>query len=114
LVVDDDPDITLTFKAGLEANGFLVDIFNSPLDALSAFEPKVYDLVVLDIRMPKMSGFDLYTEIEKIDSSTKVCFITAFAVYYESLRDILIKPKTFIKKPIELDKLVDKLRAEMN
>jgi len=53
LVVDDDPDITLTFRIGLEKNGFVVTVFNDPLKALSTFRAGLYDLLLLDVRMPK-------------------------------------------------------------
>jgi PleD family two-component response regulator len=63
LIVDDEADITLTFKLVLEEDGFaVVDVFNDPLEALSKFKPEYYDLILLDIKMPKMSGFDLYQE----------------------------------------------------
>jgi DNA-binding NtrC family response regulator len=115
LIVDDDPDITLTFKLGLEKNGFVVTIFNDPLEALSKFTAGLYDFVLLDVRMPKMNGFELYREIEKIDDKLKVCYITAFVVYYESLKEIfpMARVCSFIKKPIEIDKLVDKIIKEL-
>jgi two-component system, OmpR family, response regulator ChvI len=75
-VVDDDPDITLTLKTGLEPNGLLqvdtfndpelaLDTFNDPELALSSFKPDVYDLALLDLRMPKMYGHELYDEMKK-------------------------------------------------
>jgi DNA-binding response OmpR family regulator len=84
LIVDDDPDITITFKQGLQSNGFEVDVFNDPTQALSSFRASRYDLVLLDVRMPKMNGFELYKEMEKIDA-VKVCFITAFEKINEQL-----------------------------
>ena len=88
LVVDDETDVTETFKLGLEQNGFSVDTFNDPEIALSNFNPNFYDIMLLDIKMPKMNGFELYENIRKKDSSakTKACFITAYEVYYQSLR----------------------------
>lgn len=114
-LVDDDPDISLTFKIGLEEHGFVVDVFNSPTVALSNFKTGTYDLLLLDIQIPKMNGFELYREIEKIDSKVKACFITAFVVYYESLREIfpMTNVSCFIKKPIQIDILADRLRAEL-
>jgi len=56
------------------------------LIALSKFKPIYYDLFILDIKMPKMNGFELYTEIEKIDNQVKVCFITAGEMYYNEVR----------------------------
>ena len=89
---------------GLEKNGFVVDIFNDPLKAQNS---QLARMTLLDVRMPKMNGFELCREIEKIDNNLKACFITAFVVYYESLREIFPMAKVFcfIKKPIELDKL---------
>jgi two-component system, OmpR family, response regulator ChvI len=100
LIVDDDPDITLTFRVGLEKNGFVVTVFNDPLKALSKFTAGLHDFVLLDVRMPKMNGFELYREIDKIDHNLKLCFMTAFVVYYESLREIfpMANVSCFIKK----------------
>jgi DNA-binding response OmpR family regulator len=114
-LVDDDPDISLAFKIGLEEHGFVVDVFSDPTVALSKFKTAAYDLLLLDIKMPKMNGFELYREIEKIDSKVKVCFMTAFVVYYESLREIfpMAKVSCFIKKPIEISILADRLKAEL-
>jgi two-component system catabolic regulation response regulator CreB/two-component system response regulator ChvI len=116
LIVDDDPDITFTFRAGLEKNGFIVTVFNDPLKVLSKFTAGLYDFVLIDVKMPKMNGFELYGEIERIDNNLKVCFMTAFVVYYESLREIFptTRVSCFIKKPIEIDKLVDRIIKQLN
>jgi two-component system, OmpR family, response regulator ChvI len=116
LIVDDDADITLAFKKGLENDGFKVDVFNDPLEALSNFEASKYDLLLLDIRMPKMNGFELYKEMDKIDNNVKVCFITAFEVYYEALREVFpsMEVECFIRKPIEIGNLVKRIKNELN
>jgi DNA-binding response OmpR family regulator len=116
LIVDDEIDIILAFKKGLESNGFLVDIYNDPVAALLNFKSDFYDLLLVDVRMPKMNGFELYQEIEKIDKKTKVCFITAFEVYYHALREIFptLKVGCFIRKPIEIDDLVKRINAEIH
>jgi two-component system, OmpR family, response regulator ChvI len=116
LIVDDDTDITLAFKKGLENDGFNVDVFNDPQEALSNFEASKYDLLLLDIRMPKMNGFELYKEMDKIDNDVKVCFITAFEVYYEALREVFpsMEVECFIRKPIEIGNLVKKIKNELN
>jgi YesN/AraC family two-component response regulator len=84
--------------------------------ALSNFKSGFYDLLLLDVRMPKMNGFELYQEIEKVDKKAKVCFITAFEVYYHALREIfpMLDVGCFIRKPIEIDDLVKKLNAELH
>jgi two-component system, OmpR family, response regulator ChvI len=114
-LVDDESDQTLSFKIGLENSGFKVDAFNDPIEALSNFKTGTYDLLLLDVRMPKMNGFQLYEELEKIDDKAKVCFITAFEVYYRSLREVFpdIKIDCFIKKPIDTEELVKKVRYEL-
>ena len=116
LIVDDDNGITLAFKKGLEGDGFEVDTFNDPLEALSNFKASKYDLLLLDVRMPKMNGFELYKEIEKIDGDVKVCFITAFEVYYEALREVFpsLEVECFIRKPIEIASLIKKIKNELS
>ena len=116
LIVDDDTDITLAFKKGLENDGFNVDVFNDPQEALSNFEASKYDLLLLDIRMPKMNGFELYKEMNKIDNDVKVCFITAFEVYYEALREVFpsMEVECFIRKPIEIGNLVKRIKNELD
>ena len=79
LLVDDELDVLLTFQLILVHEGYKVYPFDNPLDALSSFKIGSYDLAILDIKMPKMDGFQLYEEFKKIDSSVKVCFITAAA-----------------------------------
>ena len=115
LVVDDELDILLTFKSCLERNKFKVDVFSDPHEALSNFTRGAYDLLLLDIKMPKMNGFELYREIRKLDDNVKVCFITAFVVYYQSLQETFPSTKTscFIRKPIELNQLIKKIDLEL-
>jgi two-component system, OmpR family, response regulator ChvI len=116
LAVDDDPDITLTVKAGLEASGlFQVDTFNDPEVALTSFKPRQYDLVLLDFRMPKMYGHELYDEMKKIDSKVKVCFMTATYLNYEALRNAFptIEIECYIQKPVETKDLLRRINAEL-
>ncbi len=116
LIVDDEIDITLAFKKGLENNGFMVDIYNDPVTALLNFKPDFYDLILVDVRMPKMNCFELYQEIEKVEKKSKVCFITAFEVYYHALREIFptLEVGCFIRKPIEIDDLVKRINSEIH
>jgi CheY-like chemotaxis protein len=115
LVVDDEPDLTYTLKLGLENTGsFEVDAFNDPELALSAFKPGNYDFLLIDIRMPKMSGYDLYDKIRAIDSKVKSCFITAYEINYQALREQfpLLKMECYAK-PLEIDDLVRKINEEL-
>jgi two-component system, OmpR family, response regulator ChvI len=86
LVVDDEPDITIAFKLALEGAGFIVDINQNPFVTLYKFTPNSYDLVILDIRMPGMNGFELHEEMLKVDPQVLVCFITAGELYYDEVR----------------------------
>src|ERR687887_2317325 len=117
LLVDDEPDIIEILKVGLEDNGFKVDAFTDPQEALSSFKASAYDLLLLDVRMPKMNGFELYQEIKKIDNNNKakVCYITAYEINYEKIREEFpsLQVDCFIKKPIEIQDLVRRINAEL-
>src|SRR5919198_3076498 len=118
LLVDDEPDIIEILKVGLEDNGFKVDAFTDPQEALSSFKASAYDLLLLDVRMPKMNGFELYEQIKKIDNNNnkaKVCYITAYEINYEKIREEFpsLKVSCFIKKPIEIQDLVRRINAEL-
>jgi len=97
---------------GLEDEGFNVDAFTDPILALSNFKPNYYSLVILDINMPKMNGYDLYKEIRKLDNKVKICFLTASELYNENLRsqtkEILDEVKRFISRPLTIEDLVIK------
>ena len=112
-IVDDEPDITAVLKKGLEQNGFAVDTFNDPRVALSNFKPQFYDLMIIDIRMPHINGFDLYRELKKKDSSVRVCFLTAFEIYYEEFRKMFpnIDVRAFVRKPVGIAALVKQINA---
>ena len=120
LLVDDEPDIALAFKIGLEDNGFVVDVFNDPLLALSSLKQGLYVLALLDIKMPRMNGFDLYSEIRKLDDKVKVCFMTAFDIKKEDIEAAVIptlneeKNPTVFRKPIKLEDLVSGVKAEID
>jgi two-component system, OmpR family, response regulator ChvI len=110
LLVDDDADIISTFKMILEMNGFEVDAYTSPLSALSNFKPHEFGLLILDVRMPDMNGFELYRKMKSIDSGVEVCFITAFEDYREEFKEsfpMLDEAKYFIRKPKAIQDLVN-------
>ncbi|HYX55021.1 MAG TPA: response regulator [Nitrososphaeraceae archaeon] len=112
LVVDDEPDLTKVSTLALEYHGFKVDTFNDPEEALSKFKPGSYDLIILDIKMPKMDGFELYHEIKKKDNNAKVCFLTASELYYEEFRNEeyrALDRNLFIRKPIDNEDLVKQI-----
>jgi two-component system, OmpR family, response regulator ChvI len=117
LLVDNEPDIALAFKIGLEDNGFVVDAFNDPILALSSFKQGLYSLVLLDIKMPKMNGFELYREVRKLDGKVKICFMTAFDLESEKLKEVLptldSEKPIVIRKPITIDDLIARVKAEL-
>jgi two-component system response regulator ChvI len=109
LIVDDEPDVNLILKMVLEGNGFQVDTFDTPLLALEYFRKGLYNLVILDIKMPKMNGFELYREIRKIDEKIRTCFLTAGETYDPVYADISnqLDANCFIRKPIENQELIN-------
>jgi DNA-binding NtrC family response regulator len=116
LIVDDEEDITLILKKGLEKYDYEIDTFNDPLLALSSFRAGSYDLILLDIRMPKMDGFELYEQLQNIDSRVKICFMTAYEVYTEALKELFPESYSsicFIKKPFSVQDFVERIRREM-
>jgi DNA-binding NtrC family response regulator len=120
LVVDDEPDVTYTLKATLEETGFF-DIypFNEPSLVLSNFRPNMYDLAILDIRMPQMNGFELFHEIRKIDENVKVCFLTAVSELTEYTTAIKktyppLDENCIIKKPIDNMELAKQINRILN
>ena len=116
-IVDDEPDLTMLFKLGLEDNGFEVDAFNDPLIALNAFKKRPsYDLALIDIRMPDMSGFQLYNEMKKVNSRVRVCFITAFDIQQTDMETIASSNKkslNLIRKPIAIEEMVEEIRKQL-
>jgi DNA-binding response OmpR family regulator len=114
LIVDDEPDLNLAVKTVLKENGFQVDTFTDPLLALENFKKEAgrYDLLMLDIKMPNMNGFELYKQIKKIDDKVKVCFLTAGEIDYQQFRKELfpaLDKNCYIQKPIETEMLIQRL-----
>ena len=115
LIVDDEPDVNLSLKIVLENNGFKVDTFDDSLLALQNFREQscLYDLIILYIKMPKMSGYELYKEIRKIDDKIKVCFFTASEAYHEEFRKSVPasvwNEDCYIQKPINNKELIKRI-----
>jgi CheY-like chemotaxis protein len=140
LIVDDEPDITFTLRIILEENGFKeVDVFNEPLLALHDFKSGVYSLLITDIAMPRMDGFELYKQIKNIDTRIKVVFMTASRINYEALSYLTLIPVDrfdtsdqkdkvatlqgsgegsedrihFIRKPVEIKEFIQRVTKEL-
>jgi DNA-binding response OmpR family regulator len=115
LIVDDEHDIASLFKMSLEYNGFEVETYNDPILALSNFKAGLYALVLLDVKMPGMNGFELYMEIMKIDNKVKVCFLTAYDLSYDEFRQKLptLNVNCFLRKPILISDLVKRIDLEL-
>ena len=120
LLVDDEPDVTYTIKKIVEDNGFKADSFNDPILALNYYKVDFYDLVILDIKMPTMDGFQLYLKIREKDPKVKICFLTVIATFNEEFRKIrlalgkTINEDYFIQKPVDMEELLKKLTSIMN
>jgi DNA-binding response OmpR family regulator len=86
MLVDDEPDINAALSVVLKRAGYDVDTFDNPLIALEKLKAGFYGLIILDVKMPQMDGFELYREIKKVDKKAKICFLTASELYYENIR----------------------------
>jgi len=116
LIVDDEPDIANLYKLSLECDGFVVDAFNDPLLVLSNYRAGIYDLLLIDIKMPQMNGFELYQKLRNMGDTPKVCFITAFEEFNKQFRELFpdLKEKAcFLRKPIELHYLSSVIKSEL-
>jgi two-component system response regulator PfeR len=120
LLVDDEPDITFTIKNMLYNTGFEIHTFNDPITPLKFYRRNFYDLVILEIKIPNMDGFELYIKIKEKDPTVKICFLTAIAIFDEESRktrpevDRIIIEECFIQKPITTEDLIKKLIDIMN
>jgi DNA-binding response OmpR family regulator len=116
MIVDDELDLSLLLKTLLEENNFKVDWYSDPVLALKQFKRNFYDLLLLDIKMPKMNGFELYRELKKIEKRVKVCFLTALTELheYDKFKEE-VSPKEneryFIPKPIENKDLIKRVNS---
>jgi CheY-like chemotaxis protein len=123
LIVDDDADVTLTFKEVIEDSNNNTDVnkrievytSNDPIVALTEFKPNFYDLLLVDINMPNMDGFELCEKILAIDINVKVCFMSAVEINREALREIYpISLGSFIRKPVTMDYLLERIMSELD
>lgn len=114
MIVDDEPDITESFGIALEDSGFEVDKYNDPAVALASFKPNVYGLLILDIKMPKIDGFELYDKIKKMDEKVKVFFISAFEVDSPAIGKKYpgLKIENFLPKPIQIPDLIKRVEEQ--
>ncbi len=116
LIVDDESDITTALKMYLELQGFQIDAFTNPADALTQFKARFYHLLILDIKMPEMNGFELYKEIKKKDETVKVFFLTALSEMHDYdafKKEVFPKEgeRYFIAKPIENEEILKRINT---
>jgi CheY-like chemotaxis protein len=116
MIIDDDEDTNLLFKIVLEGsdhNRIKVDSYNDPFVAIENFRPTLYDLLLINVSMPNMNGFELYYRLKALDNRVKVCFLTAGEMYYETIRrDIFpdLDVNCFIRKPIANKDLIKQIK----
>ncbi len=117
LVVDDNSDIAFTLQLELENGDKTIQVsrYDNPLKALADFEPNFYDLLLVDINMPSMNGFELCQKLLQKDINVRVCFMTSGEINMEAVREVhpLKSIGCFIKKPISADALLKRIRAEL-
>ena len=115
LMVDDEHDITTVVSRGLEQRGFKVTTFNNPAEALNHYKPHAFDIILLDIRMPQMTGFALARAIWKMDDNAKICFMTSFEIYEEEAAAVFptLRTPCFLRKPMGLDHLAKHIHTQL-
>ncbi|HET7391953.1 MAG TPA: response regulator [Nitrososphaeraceae archaeon] len=112
LLVDDEPDSCLVYQIVLEDAGFVCISYTDSVKALLEFKPYFYDLILLDIKMPELNGFELGKKIKEADSAIEIIFITALMEHYRNVRDrqsysqLINNTTTYIQKPVENEELV--------
>src|SRR5215831_8983659 len=122
LIVDDNTDITTTFKAAIEdSNGIgakRIEVYttNDPVVALSEFKPNFYDLLLVDINMPHMNGFELCEKILAIDINVRICFMSSGEINRKALREIYpsLTVGCFMTKPMTIGYLLKRIRSELD
>jgi CheY-like chemotaxis protein len=124
LIIDDDADVTITFKEVIEESNNNIDVnkrievytSNDPIVALSDFKPNFYDLLLVDINMPHMSGFELSEKILVIDINVRICFMSSLEINREALREIYpsLSLGCFIRKPVTIDYLIRRIMSELD
>jgi DNA-binding response OmpR family regulator len=117
LLIDDEPDIAYLVKVGLERNGFEVDGYTDPILALQNFKCGLYQLLVLDIKMPKMDGIQLLERIKKEDEKIRICFFTASEEFASTYKNVFEHPENkflFVSKPISISKMTKEIEQFLN
>ena len=117
LLVDDEPDVVYLVKRGLERNGFEVDGYTDPILALQNFKGGVYSLLILDIKMPKTDGIELFNRFYKEDDNVKVCFFSASEYLTSNLKDRFNNSPNkflFISKPISIPEMTKQIKQFFN
>jgi DNA-binding response OmpR family regulator len=104
-------------KMMLEREGFTVNTFNDPMLALNSYKPNLYDLVILDVMMPEMNGFELYTQLKGRDPVINICFLTASSEpYREELRKEKyneISRDLFLEMPLPTKEIIDEIKKRI-
>ena len=110
MIIDDDKDITDLFAIYLESNGYIVNAYTNPVEAINNFRKNSYDLILLDLKMPTMDGMTIYHKIREIDNNVLICFTTADINYIKQLQKGIIDiEKMVLYKPVLLKDLKNKI-----
>ena len=107
LFVNDDEDTAAVIKEGLSRYGYKIESFVDSNLALQNFKEGTYDLLLLDVLMKGLDGFELYNQLRKIDKNIQICFISASNTFYEKYKRLYpeVQEECYIQKPLGIKNL---------
>jgi two-component system copper resistance phosphate regulon response regulator CusR len=111
LVVDDEDKTAAYLSNGLTENGFIVDIANNGQDGLSLIQQHNYDLIILDVMLPKLDGWAVIKEIRTLQPEVRVLFLTACDDVEEKVKGLELGADDYLIKPFAFSELLARIRT---
>ena len=111
MIVDDEPEILNPLQSMLEAEGYRIDAFGSPLKAISHLKRNEIALAICDIKMPEMSGYDLLKELRVIKSNLPVIFLSSKDEEQDQIIGFTLGADDYVTKPFSVRELILRIKA---
>jgi DNA-binding response OmpR family regulator len=115
MAVDDEPDITKLIEKILKKAGYNVTTCNSGKECLEKYKKEKPDLVLLDVMMPGMDGWEVYKQIKKINKAQKICFLTAVTLESDARKKMdELKVSDYLTKPFDPPELIERVKTVLS